>query len=85
MVLIQGQIQDLVRGGAKLTQWQRMRCLSLRTRMYSSKPVPTFSQRRAKKKKKRSPPTATPIIDHHLTFLQLLELPCAPLPPSPLQ
>jgi len=29
------------------------------------------------KKKKRSQPTATRIMDHHLTFLQLLELPCA--------
>ena len=30
----QGRIQDLVRGGAKLTQWRRMRRLSSRTRMY---------------------------------------------------
>ena len=30
------------------------------------------------KKKKRSRPTATRIMDHHLTFLQLLELLCTP-------
>jgi len=32
----QGRIQDLVRGGAKLTQWRRMGRLSSRTRIYGS-------------------------------------------------
>ena len=32
----QGWIQELVRGGAKFTQWRRMRRLSSRTRMYGS-------------------------------------------------
>ena len=72
---MQGRIQDLVRGGAKLTQWRRMRCLSSRTHMYGSTLLhkffvtpPIFPSEEQKKKKKRSQPTATRIMDHHLTF-----------------
>ena len=69
-------------GGAKLTQWWRMRCLSLRTYMYGStllhkiflKP-PIFP---SQDQKNRSQLTATRIINHHLTFLQLLQPLCAP-------
>jgi len=56
----QGRIQDLVRGGAKLTQWRRMRCLSSRTRMYGSTLLrkffvtpPIFPTEEQKKKKKK--------------------------------
>ena len=63
-----------------------MRRFSSRTRMYDSTLLhkffvtpPIFPSE--DKKKKRSQPTATRIMDHHLT---LLELPCTPLPPSPL-
>jgi len=76
MYSLQGRIQDLVRGGAKLTEWRRMRRLSLRTRMYCSTLLhkffvtpPIFPSELRAKKKKRSPPTATRIMDHHLTFL----------------
>ena len=65
-----------------------MRRLLSRTCMYGSTLLhkffiapPIFP---SEEQKKRSQPTATRIMDHHLTFLQLLELPCAPLPPSPL-
>ena len=87
---IPGRIQGLVKGGAKLIQWRRMRGLSSRTRMYGLTLLQKFFvtlqffQVKSKKKKKRSQPTATRIMDHHLTFLQLLKLPCAPIPPSPL-
>jgi len=44
--------------------------------------LPIFpSENQKKKKKGLNLATATRIMDHHLT---LLELPCAPLPPSPL-
>jgi len=78
------------KGGAKLTKWRRMRHISSRTRntMYGSILLhkffimpPIFP---SQEQKKRSQPTATRIMDHHLTFLQLLELPYAPLPPSQL-
>ena len=49
--------------------------------MYDLTLLHKFFQVKTKKKKKRSQPTATRILDHHLT---LLELPCTTLPPSPL-
>ena len=59
----QGRIQDLVRGGAKLTQGRRMRRLSLRTRMYGPTLLflmpPIFPSE--EQKKKRSQPTPTPL------------------------
>ena len=54
------------KGGAKLTQWRRMRRLSSRTCMYGSTLLhkffimpPIFPSEKQKKKKKRSQPTAT--------------------------
>jgi len=66
-----------------------MRRLSSRTHVYGSTQLhkffvmpPIFQVKT--KKKKRPQPTATCIMDHHLTFLQLLNLPYTPLPPLPL-
>ena len=63
----QGRIQDLVRGGAKLTEWRRMRRLSLRTRIYGSTLLhkffmtpPIFPSEEQKKKKKFSTSTYSP-------------------------
>jgi len=72
------------KGGAKLTQWWQMRRLSSWTLMYGSTLLHKFFVTHpifpSEEQKKRSQPTATRIMDHHLTFLQLLELPCTPLP-----
>ena len=90
-VYVAGADPRFSKGGAKLTQWRRMRCLSLRTHIcmarhyftnFSVTPPIFPSEEQKKNKQKRSQPTATRIVDHHLTFLQLLELPCAPFPSS---
>ena len=74
-----GEDPGFSKGGAKLTQWRRMRHLSSWTHMYGSTLLhkffltpPIFPSEEQKKK------VLTRIMDHHLTFLQQLELLCAP-------
>ena len=77
----QGRIQDLVRGMLNLHsggRWDAARvCMARRYSVTNFPNASNFSKWRAKK---RSWPTATRIMDRHLTFLQLLELLCAPFP-----
>ena len=71
---IAGADPGFSKGGAKLTQWRRMRHLSLRTRMYGLTLLqkffvtPPIFASEEQKKKKRSQPTTSRIMDHHLTF-----------------
>ena len=75
----QGQIQDLVRGSAKVTQWRMRRhftwtfpvvyvWLDVIAQIFLAPPVKT---------KKRSQLTASRIMAYHLAFLKLLKLLCA--------
>ena len=85
----QGRIQDLVRGGAKLTQWRRMRHLSSRTRMNGSTllhkffvTLPIFPSEEQKKQTNKKKKVSTYCYSHYGPSPNLLVTTQASMRPS---